>query len=270
MADVQIRLNQGAVLVDRLTMHIQPGSVTALVGESGSGKTLSALAVLGLLPPGIIQSGGTIRVCGEDVSSRFGAIRGRDVTMIFQEPMTALDPVMRIDRQLLEARRRRDRCSGLQGRQWCCDALRRVGIKDAERAATAYPHELSGGMRQRVLIAMGLAPSPAVVLADEPTTALDAINRSEALELLASAAASGAGVLLITHDLGSVRGWADQVIVMRSGRCCEQGPTSDVLGNPQHPYTRALLDCVPRPDSRGPLPELSIPADADSSAPEPS
>ncbi len=135
-------------------------------------------------------------------------------------------------------------------------ALSEVGIDDAERVAAAFPHELSGGMRQRVLIAMGLAPEPRLILADEPTTALDAINRRDALELLASATRKGAGVLLITHDLGSVRGWADHIVVMRGGRCCEQGPTLQVLENPKHPYTKGLLECVPQRGHRGPLPEL--------------
>ncbi|MCP4759909.1 MAG: ABC transporter ATP-binding protein [Planctomycetes bacterium] len=256
VVDLEIRLRAGPVLVEKLSLSISAGSMTALVGESGSGKTLSAMAIMGLLPPGINRSGGSIHVCGDDVSNGLGAFLGRDVTMVFQEPMTSLDPVMRIDRQLLEARRRRVRCRGRRGRAWCVGALSEVGIDDAERVAAAFPHELSGGMRQRVLIAMGLAPEPRLILADEPTTALDAINRRDALELLASATRKGAGVLLITHDLGSVRGWADHIVVMRGGRCCEQGPTLQVLENPKHPYTKGLLECVPQRGHRGPLPEL--------------
>ncbi len=257
MVGVHIHHCGGAPLVEDLSVRIEPGSMTALVGESGSGKTLSALAVLGLLPPGIVHTGGSIRVCGEQVPEHVETMRGRDVAMVFQEPMTALDPVMRIDRQLLEARRRRFACAGRRGREWCHEALQAVGIEDAERTAAAYPHELSGGMRQRVLIAMGLAPEPKLILADEPTTALDAVNRRDAMELLSAATTRGAGVLLITHDLASVRGWADRVVIMRYGRCCEQGPTSQVLANPTHSYTRGLLECVPRRGCERPLPELS-------------
>ncbi|MDP7029353.1 MAG: ABC transporter ATP-binding protein [Phycisphaerales bacterium] len=251
----------GAKLVSDVSLEVASGSVTAVVGESGSGKTLTALAVIGLLPHEVRRTAGSIRVGGVDVTAlppnALRAMRGRDVAMIFQEPMTALNPVLRIDRQLLEARRRRVNIRGRQAVAWCHEALARVGIAEPDRVARCWPHELSGGMRQRVLIAMGLAAEPRLVLADEPTTALDAVNRREVLDGLAAVAQGGAGVVLITHDLPSAGRWADQIIVMRGGVCCEAGPAREVLKAPKHPYTRGLLDCVPRPDRPGPLPEIA-------------
>ncbi len=251
----------GTRLVSDLSFDVTAGSVTAIVGESGSGKTLTALAVLGLLPREVRQTAGSIAVNGVEITSlpadTIRSMRGRDMAMIFQEPMTALNPVLRIDRQLVEARCRRTPVSGRRAAAWCRDALARVGIADPARVSRCWPHELSGGMRQRVLIAMGLAGEPGLVLADEPTTALDAVNRRDVLDVLASMAARGAGVVLITHDLASVRRWADHIVVMRHGICCESGPAASVLDAPKHPYTRGLLDCVPRPDRPGPLPEIA-------------
>lgn len=251
--------NSGSQLVDGVDLCVQRGRMTALVGESGSGKTMTALAVLGLLPAGVSRNAGSIRILGQDVGKDHQLHRsmlGRDIAMVFQEPMTALNPVMRIDAQLIEARSRRMKQGGQRSQAWCMAALEAVGLERPDVVARQFPHELSGGMRQRVLLAMGLAPEPALLLADEPTTALDAVNRREALDLLGAAARGGAGVLLITHDLGSVRGWADRVVVMRSGRVCEQGEADEVLTSPQHPYTQGLLACVPRPGIRGDLPEI--------------
>lgn len=244
--DLGITTSEGTALVSGVSIRIDRGGLTALVGESGSGKTLTALAVLGLLPPGLQQRTGAIHVHGIDLAGcppkQRREMRGRDVSMIFQEPMTALDPVMRIDRQMLEARRRRFPCRGRSGAVWCQQALSEVGINEPARVAHAFPHELSGGMRQRVLIAMGLAAAPSLILADEPTTALDSINRRDLLAILAAAAAEGAGVLLITHDLRSARDWADQVVVMSQGRVVESGPADAIMSSPKHPYTKTLLD----------------------------
>jgi len=242
---LEITTADGGELVSDVSFLIESGGVTALVGESGSGKTLTALAVLGLLPAGLRQRSGAIFVNGIDLAGctpkQRRAMRGRDMSMIFQEPMTALDPVMRIDRQMLEARRRRFSPGGREGAAWCREALVGAGIDEPARVAHAFPHELSGGMRQRVLIAMGLAASPALILADEPTTALDSINRREMLALLGGAAERGAGVLLITHDLRSVHDWADQVVVMSHGRVVESGPGEEILSSPKHSYTKDLL-----------------------------
>ncbi|MBT5583134.1 MAG: ABC transporter ATP-binding protein [Phycisphaerae bacterium] len=247
----------GEMLVDGIDLLLEAGGVAALVGESGSGKTLTALAVLGLLPPAVRRVRGEIRIDGGDIcgmsESERRALRGRDVSMVFQEPMTALDPVMRIDRQMLEARRRRHAARGRTGQSWCVAALEAVGIEEPERVAHSFPHELSGGMRQRVLIAMGLAADPKLILADEPTTALDAINRRDMLETLRGAADRGAGVLLITHDLMSAHGWADTVAVMERGQIVEVGAAQEVLEHPKHPYTKHLLACVPRAGQSGPL-----------------
>jgi ABC-type glutathione transport system ATPase component len=253
---LRIETRDGKMLVDGIDLCLEAGGVAALVGESGSGKTLTALAVLGLLPAAVRRTQGEICIDGRDVccmsESERRALRGRDVSMIFQEPMTALDPVMRIDRQMLEARRRRHAARGRAGQAWCVEALATVGLDDA-RIAHAFPHELSGGMRQRVLIAIGLAAEPNLILADEPTTALDAVNRRDMLEILRAAADRGAGVLLITHDLMSAHGWADTVAVMERGKVVEVGAAHDVLEHPKHPYTKNLLACVPRARQSGPL-----------------
>jgi ABC-type dipeptide/oligopeptide/nickel transport system ATPase component len=250
---------QGTSLVADLSFSIEQGSVLGLVGESGSGKTLTALAVMGLLPTEVHVCGGSIKVDGIDVTTcgpkKLQAMRGSGMAMVFQEPMTALDPVMRIDRQLIEAQADENHSDI---RQWVQTSLEQVGITDPQRVARSFPHELSGGMRQRVLIAMGLAATPRLILADEPTTALDAVNRREVLDLLAARAVGGAAVVLITHDLGSVRRWADYIVVMRNGRCCESGPAEQVLLSPQDPYTKALLACVPSISHTGPLPEVPL------------
>ena len=254
--DLTIARADGTVLVDHVSLHVPAGQVTALVGESGSGKTLTALAVMGLLPSGLQQVAGQLIVAGTELSAQTAdtrrLLRGHTMSMVFQEPMTALDPVMRIDRQMLESRRRVASVRGAAAKQWCLEALAAVGIADASRVARSFPHELSGGMRQRVLLAMALAAEPRLLLADEPTTALDAVNRAGVLDLITSACATGAGVLLVTHDFAAVRGWAQQIAVMWRGRLVEAGPASQVLSNPTHPYTAALLECVPKGDT-GPL-----------------
>ena len=240
----------GSPLVEDVSLRVPSGQVTALVGESGSGKTLTALAVMGLLPGGLHQAGGRVFIDGMDLASEDRReLRGRTVSMVFQEPMTALDPVMRIDRQMLESRGRLERLSGAAATQWCHAALASVGIEDTHRVTRSFPHELSGGMRQRVLIAMAMAAEPRLVLADEPTTALDAVNRAGVLDLIASTCVRGNGVLLVTHDLAAVRGWAQEIAVMWRGRLVETGTAAEVLDQPGHPYTAALLECVPKGDS---------------------
>ncbi len=185
--DLCIDSPDGERIVDSVTLTVERGAMTALVGESGSGKTMTALAIMGLLPEGMVVRRGRVCVDGTDVLQTprwWQRHRGRTVAMVFQEPMTALDPVMRIDQQLLEARRRRGPIRGTEARRWVVTALTQVGIESADQVARMYPHTLSGGMRQRVLLAMGLAADPGLLLADEPTAALDAVNRGDALDLL--------------------------------------------------------------------------------------
>ncbi len=253
----------GDDLVQCVSFDVPAGSRTALVGESGSGKSLSLLAVAGLLPPGVGQRGGHIRLDGQLVSELSAADRrsrcGIDIGMIFQEPMTALNPVLRIGAQLIEARARRTGAD--TSTQWCEASLQEMGLPDARSLLRAWPHQLSGGMRQRVLVAMALAAGPGLVLADEPTTALDPVTRRIVLDRLSLAATQGAGVLLVTHDVSCVATWADYVIVMRSGHICESGPARLVFDHPSHPYTRGLLACVPTIWGTGRLVELEAMVD---------
>ena len=256
--DLCLGVRGGTSLVHRLSLDLPGGTRTALVGESGSGKSLSVLAMAGLLPPGVEQRGGRMWMNGQDLNQLSPARRrrvcGRDIGVVFQEPMTALNPVMRIEDQLMEARARH--ASGVCDRAWCADALAAMDLPEAHRVRRAWPHELSGGMRQRVLVAMALAAAPGVVLADEPTTALDPLTRGTVLRRLTTEARRGAAVLLVTHDLASIGDWADAVVVMRAGHVCESGPAELVLDAPAHPYTRGLLACTPRLHSNEPLATL--------------
>ena len=253
----------GDNLVQCASFDVPAGSRTALVGESGSGKSLSLLAVAGLLPPGVRQMDGRIRLDGQLLNDLSPADRrshcGLDIGMVFQEPMTALNPVLRIGTQLVEARARRTGADA--SAKWCEASLEEMALPDARALLRAWPHQLSGGMRQRILVAMALAAEPGLVLADEPTTALDPVTRHIVLDRLSLAAAQGAGVLLVTHDISCVATWADHVVVMRSGHICESGPTRLVLDHPSHPYTRGLLACAPTIEGTGRLVELEAMVD---------
>ncbi|MCU0701161.1 MAG: ABC transporter ATP-binding protein [Myxococcaceae bacterium] len=232
------------LLVDGLSLRLERGQVHALVGESGSGKTLSMLALLELLPAGLSASAARLSVDGADVAwgtRAHAALRGRTLAMMLQDPASALDPVMRVGRQIDEvldlvkaAPARRD------------ELLRAVGFPEPLTVAAQYPHQLSGGMRQRILLAACLAAGPKVLVADEPTTALDAALRGGVLALLRDLATKqGLGVLVITHDLDAARAIADEVTVLYAGRVVEQGPTRRCLTTPRHPYTSALLAARP-------------------------
>jgi peptide/nickel transport system ATP-binding protein len=247
---VQFSTEDGPVLaVDAASFEVGEGEVLALVGESGCGKSVTALALTGLLPRGVAVSG-EIRFADGDLS-RLGErelreVRGRDIAYVFQEPMTSLNPVLTIGRQIGEVLRRHQGMRGAAARRRAADLLRLVGIPLAERRLHEYPHQLSGGMRQRVMIAMAVACRPRLLVADEPTTALDVTVQAGILDVLRDLRAEiGTAVLLITHDLGVVADIADRVVVMYAGRTIEQAEAAALFAAPSHPYTRGLLDAVP-------------------------
>src|SRR3954454_1478868 len=238
-----------AHVVDGVGFEVARREVVALVGESGCGKSLTAQALLRLLPPAVRQVSGRGAIAGGDVSGlsarAIRPLRGRRISMIFQEPQAALDPLATVGAQVAEA-------TGLRGaaaRAAALDMLRRVGISDPERRMTQYPFELSGGMCQRVMIACALVAKPAVLLADEPTTALDVTIQAQVLELLRRLAAEqDTAIVLITHDMGVVADIADRVFVMYAGRIAESGRAEAVFARPRHPYTALLLAALPRLD----------------------
>jgi oligopeptide/dipeptide ABC transporter ATP-binding protein len=240
--------------VDRVSFDVAAGEIVALVGESGSGKSVTALSVMGLLDPRVAMvSGGVMRLEGSDLRSltadALRRLRGKTMAMIFQEPMTSLNPTLTIGRQLSESLELHDSLTRTEAKHRVRSLLHSVGIADPDRRLNAYPHELSGGMRQRVMVASALSCSPRLLLADEPTTALDVTTQAQILELIEQLAAqSGTAVLLITHDLGLVARHADQVNVMYAGRLVERAPVASLFATPAHPYTRALLAAVPRLD----------------------
>ncbi len=242
-----------AAAVEDLGLAVAPGETLCVVGESGSGKSLTALAAMRLLPPGVRPVAGRIRLAGRDLLAldepAMRAVRGRDVGMIFQEPMTSLNPVMRVAEQIVETFAAHGVLDGARRRARTLALLEEVGLPDPARLARAYPHELSGGQRQRVMIAMALALEPKLLIADEPTTALDVTTQAQILRLIADLKRRhGTAVLFITHDFGVVAEIADRVAVLQSGRLVEEGPVRDVLERPQAPYTQRLLAAVPSLD----------------------
>lgn len=250
---VSVRGEEGErEVVSDLSFSLARGETLCIAGESGSGKSMTSLAIMGLLPqPAARLSRGSVRLGNLDLArlteSRMRNIRGDRVAMIFQEPMTSLNPVLSIGRQIMEAIEVHTPLSRWEARQRALDALNSVRIPDAERRLNQYPHELSGGMRQRVMIAMALALKPDVLIADEPTTALDVTVQGEVLELLRDLQReTGTSLILITHDMGVVAEMADRVIVMRNGRMLEEGRAVDIFASPQTDYTRELLAAVPR------------------------
>lgn len=233
-----------------VSLHVRPGETLALVGESGSGKSTVALAAMGLLP-GTARASGRVSVDGTEIvgaaEASLARLRGRTASMVFQEPATALDPLTRVGAQIAEVVRNHRDVSRSEAAREAVELLRRVGIPEPERRASAFPFQLSGGQRQRVVIAMAIANSPGLLIADEPTTALDVTVQAEILDLLRRLAAdSGTGVLLVTHNMGVVADFADRVAVMLRGEVVETGPVEDVLLRPEHEYTRGLLAAVPR------------------------
>jgi oligopeptide/dipeptide ABC transporter ATP-binding protein len=240
--------------VNGLSLAVDAGQSVGVVGESGSGKSVSALALLGLLGPTARVERGTAHFEGIDLlrlSRRdLRAIRGRRIGMVFQDPMSSLNPVLRIGRQIEEPLRKHRGLGAAARRTEVTDLLGLVGIPEPERVADSYPHQLSGGMRQRVMTAMALACRPSLLIADEPTTALDVTIQAQVLELFRDLRRRiGMALMLITHDLGIVAGTTDRVAVVYAGRVVETGPTQTVLADPRHPYTRGLLASLPRIDA---------------------
>jgi oligopeptide/dipeptide ABC transporter ATP-binding protein len=237
-------------VVDRVDLAVGRGEVLALVGESGCGKSMTALSLARLVPrPGRIEAG-RVRLGGRALeglsSTAWRRIRGAEIAMIFQEPMTSLNPVQTVGAQIVEAMRLHERVSYREARRRALDLFVRVGIPDAEERLDAFPHQLSGGMKQRAMIAMALAARPRLLVADEPTTALDVTIQAQILDLLRGLCRElGMAVLLITHDLGVVNELADRVAVMYAGRIVEEGPRAALLGAPRHPYTEGLLRALP-------------------------
>ncbi len=232
--------------VEDVSLTLDPGEVLCIVGESGSGKSISAAALTGLLPPGLAVTAGRIGFEGQDLRqaspAAMRALRGARIGMVFQEPMTALNPLMRVQDQVAEVMQVHGRPVGRR----VLELLEAVGLPDPARIARAYPHALSGGQRQRVMIATALALEPAILIADEPTTALDVTTQKQILALIRDIQhRRGTGVLFITHDFGVVAEVADRVAVMQRGRIVEQGAAATVLNTPQHPYSRALIAAVP-------------------------
>jgi|SRR5579883_1516309 microcin C transport system ATP-binding protein len=259
---VAFRTGGGETLaVDRVSFDIGKGETVALVGESGSGKSVTALSILKLLPyPTARHPSGTITFKGRDLlalSERdMRGVRGDDITIVFQEPMTSLNPLHTIEKQIGEILLLHRGLTGSAARARTLEVLGQVGIPDPQSRLGAYPHQLSGGQRQRVMIAMALANEPDLLIADEPTTALDVTVQAQILELLQQIQARlGMSLLFITHDLGIVRRIARAACVMKEGRIVEQGPVERIFAAPAHPYTRALLAAEPRPDPAPPRPE---------------
>jgi len=255
--------------VDRVSFDIGKSETVALVGESGSGKSVTALSILKLLPyPAAHHPTGTIAFKGQDLlplsEREMRRVRGDDITIVFQEPMTSLNPLHTIEKQIAEILLLHRGLTGATARARIIEVLTQVGIPDPEGRLGAYPHQLSGGQRQRVMIAMALANEPDLLIADEPTTALDVTVQAQIIALLKDIKKRlGMSLLFITHDLGIVRKIADRVCVMKEGKIVEQGTVERVFGSPEHPYTRALLAAEPKPDPAPPQPDAPVVLETD-------
>ena len=237
-------------VIDDVSFGITPGEILGIVGESGCGKTMTSLAIMRLMPEQGSVTGGTIRLSGEDLvlasEARMRGIRGSEISMIFQEPMTSLNPVFSVGEQIAEVLCAHQGLSKREAKQQAVRLLEAVKIPLPDRRVNDYPHQFSGGMRQRVMIAIALACKPKVLIADEPTTALDVTVQAHIFELLQELREqTGTSIILITHDIASVAEMAERVMVMYAGRKVEEGPVREVLTNPQHPYTQGLIACVP-------------------------
>jgi len=250
--------------VDEVSFEISRGEHLGIVGESGSGKSVTSLAVMGLLPASGVRVSGQVLFDGEDLlaasDKRMRSVRGRDIAMIFQDPMTSLNPVVGIGTQISEVIRSHRDVSKSEASERAVELLRKVAIPDPGRRMKEYPHQLSGGMRQRVLIAIALANEPQLLIADEPTTALDVTIQAQILEILKQVVAdTGTALIMITHDLGVVAGLCDSVHVMYQGRVVESAERRPLFADPRHPYTGGLLASVPRLDSPRGQPLKPIP-----------
>jgi peptide/nickel transport system ATP-binding protein len=243
--------------VDGVDFDVSPGEILGLVGESGSGKTVTGFSILGLIdPPGRIVEGSSIRFAGEELTKarpeRLRAIRGAEIAMIFQDPMMTLNPVLRIDTQMIETVQAHLKVGEAEARRRARAALVQVGIASPDERLRAYPHQFSGGMRQRVAIAIALLHKPRLIVADEPTTALDVTIQGQILfEMQRLCRESNTALIWITHDLAVVAGLADRIAVMYAGRIVEMGRTADIIERPMHPYTKGLIGSVPSQNTRG-------------------
>ena len=242
--------------VDGVSFSIAEGETLAVVGESGSGKSVTSLSVMGLVPkPYGFNAGGQILFRGEDLlkksADQMRRLRGSQIGMIFQEPMTSLNPVHTVGQQISEAVLLHQRCSKAEAKRRAVDMLELVGIPEPKKRADSYPHQMSGGMRQRVMIAMALSCNPKLLIADEPTTALDVTIQAQILDLMRKLQAEmGMAILFITHDLGVVAEMADRVVVMYGGRAVEQGTVDEIFADPKMPYTAGLMNSIPRAGGR--------------------
>lgn len=243
--------NGVAKVIENLDFSLMPGEVLGIVGESGCGKSMTALSIMGLIPmpPGKVAKGEII-LNGRNLlglsPAEMRKVRGNEVAMVFQEPMTALNPVFTIGEQIAETVMAHQDCSHREAMARAVEMLRLVGIPSPDRRAAAFPHELSGGMRQRVMIAMALVCEPDLLICDEPTTALDVTVQAQVLDLLRELRdRTGTAIIMITHDMGVVAEMADKVLVMYAGRKVEEGSTRDIIRRPTHPYTEGLIRCVP-------------------------
>ncbi len=241
-------------VVNGISFDVQAGRTLAIVGESGCGKSVTSLSIMGLLPrPHGRIAGGSIKFEGRELvgssEQTLQDLRGNGMAMIFQEPMTSLNPSFTVGEQIMEGLLRHKKINRIRAREIAIEMLRKVRIPSPEQRMDEYPHKLSGGMRQRVMIAMGMACEPKLLIADEPTTALDATIQAQILELMRTLQQeTGTAIVLITHDLGVVAEVADDVVVMYAGRIVEQGPVKEIFSTPQHPYTVGLLGAIPRMD----------------------
>ena len=266
VVDFSTRAGMARVL-DHVSLKVEAGQTLGIVGESGCGKSMTALSIIGLVPnpPGEVTSG-SITLDGEELlnadEARIRKIRGKDISMIFQEPMTSLNPVFTVGEQIAESLRLHE--DGTAAEAWAktIEMIRSVGIPEPEIRAKNYPHQLSGGMRQRIMIAMALACGPRLLIADEPTTALDVTVQAQIFDLLTDLQqGNNTAIILITHDMGVISQMSDHVAVMYAGRIIETGTTKEILSSPQHPYTKGLIACVPHleenpSDERQPLMEI--------------
>ena len=262
---------RGAPILDRVSFRLEQGQILGIVGESGSGKSMTALALMRLLPPGVTMRAKTLRLLGEDIltarESRLEALRGSVMGLIFQEPMTALNPVLSIGAQIAETAVRHLKVGKREARERAIEALRRVGIPSPEQRIDDYPHHFSGGMRQRVMIAMALICRPKLLIADEPTTALDVTIQAQILDLMLSLQEEyRMGIILISHDLSVVAALTQRVLIFYLGQIMELARAADIFRHPRHPYTEALLASIPaldRPVDRLDAIKGSVPSIAD-------
>tara|TARA_A100001011_G_scaffold396238_2_gene493569 strand:+ start:487 stop:1536 length:1050 start_codon:yes stop_codon:yes gene_type:complete len=250
---VDIPVSEGILhAVDGISLHVNRGETLCIVGESGCGKSLTSLAIMDLLPKKAVRKVNSLELCGESIlectEQEMSDIRGNRMGMIFQEPMTSLNPSFTVENQMVETLSRHRGVTGQEASNLAVQMLERVGIEPATQRLRQYPHQLSGGLRQRVMIAMTLLCNPELIIADEPTTALDVTIQAQILRLLRELQSDfKMGLMLITHDMGVVASVADRVAVMYAGQVVEEGPVLEIFDNPTHPYTRGLMRCIPIP-----------------------